>query len=98
MIDLGVFKIGTDLFLLLLSVAIFALQLLLCLRVKRRWLRLLPAAFLAVAVAVFLLLLLFTDGWDQIGFLILALWTALLLIPCALGGLVSHLIRRKKTM
>ena len=78
MIDFGIFEIKTELFLLILAVVTLALQLFLCFKVRSLALRLLPATLFAVATVVFFVLVFVTDGWDSLGFLLLALCTVYL--------------------
>ena len=96
MIDLGLFKIETDLFLFIVSLLFFTLQLVLCFRVKRLLFRLLPVLVLSLAAAVFFLLIFFTDDWDRIGFFLLAVWTLVVLAFCALAWLLQKIISRMK--
>ena len=97
MIDFGIFKIKTELFLLIVAVLLFLLQLLLCFKVKSLTLRFLPTLILGAMIAVFVILTFLTDGWDSLGFLVLAIWTALLLIPCGIGWLVWAIIKKRKS-
>ena len=82
MLHFGAFDIRTDLFILTLSATILLLQLILCFKIKTRWIRLSPVVLLAVLVAVFCVLGVFFDGWDRVGFLFLAVAAALLLLVC----------------
>ena len=96
MIDFGIFKIKTELFLLIVAVLLFLLQLFLCFKVKSLKLRLLPLIVLGAMIAIFVVLIFLTDGWDSLGFLVLAIWTALLLVPCGIGWLVWAIIKKLK--
>ena len=96
MIDFGIFKIKTELFLLIVAVLLFLLQLFLCFKVKSLKLRLLPTLILGAMIAIFVVLIFLTDGWDSLGFLVLAIWTALLLVPCGIGWLVWAIIKKLK--
>ena len=72
------------------------LQLLLCFRVRSLALRLLPAAVLAGAEAVCLLLLLASAGLDGLGYLILAIFGGILLSACGAGWGIWALARRRR--
>lgn len=96
MIDFGIFKIKTELFLLIVAVLLFLLQLFLCFKVKSLKLRLLPILILGAMIAVFVVLIFLTDGWDSLGFLVLAIWTAILLIPCGIGWGVWTIAKKRK--
>lgn len=96
MIDLGLFKIRTDIFLLILSVILLALQLFLCAKIKNRLLRLLPVLVLFTLTLVFTVLIFVFDGWDSVGFLMLAIWTALLLTVCGVAWLMWWLLIKLK--
>lgn len=72
----------------LITIAIFAavviVQFLLCFKAKRLVLRLLPATALLAATSVFLVLTAITKGWDVIGYLLLTVYTALMLLSCGI--------------
>ena len=85
MLDFGLFEIRTDIFILLMSVLTLILQVLLCFGIKKLWIRLIPPCLLTFITAVFTMLIFVFDGWDSIGFLLLALWTAILLVASGLG-------------
>ena len=96
MLDFGIFKIRTDIFLLIVAILLFLLQLFLCFKVKSLKLRLLPLIVLGAMIAVFTILVFLTDDWDSLGFLVLAIWTAIQLIPCGLGWLTWRIAKKIK--
>ncbi len=96
MIDFGIFEIKTELFLLILAVLTLVLQLVLSFKVRSLALRLLPATLFAVSTAVFFVLVFVTDGWDSLGFLLLALCTAMLLAVCGIGFAVWAIVKKRK--
>ena len=96
MIDIGIIKIRTDVFLLIIAIIIYLLQLFLCFKVKSLKLRLLPLLALGAMIAVFTILVFLTDDWDSLGFLVLAIWTAIQLIPCGLGWLTWRIAKKIK--
>lgn len=97
MIDFGIFEIKTEIFVGILSVFALALQLLLCFKVKKRLLRLIPVILFAAATAVFFLLTFLSEGWDSIGFLLLAVFAAALLLTSGIGWGIWALIHHHKT-
>ncbi len=96
MIDLGIFEIKTEIFILILSVFTLALQLLLCFKAKRLFLRLLPVILFAILTAVFFVLIFLNEGWDSIGFLLLAICAAILLLFCGIGWGIWRIIQHHK--
>ncbi|MBO4979004.1 MAG: hypothetical protein J6D16_01205 [Clostridia bacterium] len=97
MLDFGIFEIKTEVFLLILAVLTLALQLVLCFKAKSLALRLLPAILFAVATVVFFTLVFLTDGWDSLGFLLLALCSAMLLAVCGIGFAIWAIVKKRKT-
>ena len=96
MLAFGIFEIKTEVFLLILAVLTLALQLFLCFKVRSLALRLLPAILFAVATVVFFTLVFLTDGWDSLGFLLLALCSAMLLAMCGIGWGIWGILRHRK--
>ena len=96
MLDFELFEISTDLFLLITSVLIFLLQTLLCFKVKSLFFRLLPAIFLFPLALIFFILVFVFDGWDSVGFLLLSIWTAILLGASGLSWTLWAIIKRVK--
>ena len=76
------------------------LQLLLCFRVKKLWLKLLPSLSFIILIVFFLCLANQNSiGWDGIGYFILAIFAGILLTACALAWLIWliwNLILKKK--
>ena len=96
MLDFGLFEVRTDIFILFMSVLTLILQVLLCFGIEKLWIRLLPSCLLFSVTAVFAVLVFASDGWDSIGFLLLALWAALLLVASGLGWAIWGAIRLAK--
>lgn len=85
MVDLGLFELKTEVFVALVSVAVFAVQLALCFKVKKLFVRLLPLTlFLALAVCLIILSYVYYEGWDGLGALLCGLYSGLLALVCAL--------------
>ena len=94
MIHFGLFEMRLEYFVLLSFVVYFSVQLLLCFKVKNRWLRLLPLFVAAIALLVFAVLAFLFDDWDRLGFVLLAIFAAILLLSCVLALAAFWLIRR----
>ncbi len=70
---------------LIVSVAvILPAQLLLCFKIRKIVIRLLPVMVLSVLTAVFSLLAAVTSGWDSLGYIVLAVFAGMMLLAC--GG------------
>lgn len=70
---------------LIVSVAvILPVQLLLCFKIRKIVIRLLPVMVLSVLTAVLSLLAAVTSGWDSLGYILLAVFTGIMLLVC--GG------------
>ena len=78
---------------LILSAVLLTVQLLLCFKVKIKVIRLAPVCLLAVLTVVLTVCTLTSDGWDALGFLLLALCAALLLTICGVAWGIWWLVR-----
>lgn len=85
MLHFGSFDIRTDIFVLILSILLLTVQLLLCFKVKKTVVRIIPVCLLSCLTAVFITLIFVSEGWDSLGFLLLAICSAALLLVCGLG-------------
>ena len=84
-------------FVLVFSIVILLpVQLLLCFRVKRTVLRLLPSILLSVATLFFIVRAIAATGWDGLGYIFLAVFTGFMLLMCGFGWGIWWLIHRKK--
>ena len=81
------------------SIVIFLpVQLLLCFKVKRRLVRLLPVLVLSVLTAVFFFLAFSNKGWEALGYVFLAFYVGLMALACGAGWgvwAIIGLIRRR---
>lgn len=80
------------------AVIVLPLQLFLCFKVKNQLLRLLPVLLLLIAGVVMMALASSAEGWDGLGYLILALYCAFMLLACGIAWIVwtfVHYIKRK---
>ena len=97
MLDFGFFEIKTEYFVLILSVLTLSLQLLLCFKAKKLFPRLLPLILFAILTAVFFVLIFLSSGWESVGFLLLAICAAILLLVCGIGWGIWGIIQHHKT-
>ena len=67
-------------------------QLAFCFLFRRVWLRLIPAAAIALATAVFFGLALSAEGWDALGYAILLILGLIMLGLCLVGWLVFAVV------
>ena len=87
-----------NLLLIICLVVVFAIQLVLCFKVKFLIIKLLPILALFVATIAFIIIMLVTTGWDAIGYLLLALITGIGVLVCGFAWFiwgVYKLIKRK---
>ena len=98
MLHFGTFEIRTDIFVLLLSILFLLLQVLLCFKVKKLFLRLIPTVLFSAATVVFALMMLFSDGWDAIGFLLFTICSASFLAACGIGWGIWAIAKKLKKL
>ena len=72
---------------------VLAWQLAFCLLFRRVWLRLIPAAAIAVSTAVLYGLALSAEGWDALGYAILLIVGLIMLGVCLVAWLVFGVVR-----
>lgn len=94
MLDFKIFEIRTDIFILIVSLSFFLAQLLLCFKKLRLRIRLIPVFFWAGITGAFVILMPFFDGWDAVGFLLLAVWSAIVLLFCGLAWAVWAIVKK----
>ena len=88
---------ATDVWIILALLLTLLLQVFLCLKVKKLWIRLIPTAILFVSTVVFTVLLFLSEGWDALGYLLLALFAALFLGASVLGWLTYAIVKAVRT-
>ncbi len=96
MLDFELFEISTDLFLFIVSVLVLTVQLFFCFKIKSAFLRLLPAVLLFTVALTFFCLVFIFDGWDALGFLLLSMWTGILLLVDGLAWAIWAIIKKLK--
>lgn len=97
MLHFGPLDIRTDIFVLFLSVLTGSLQIILCFKVKKKGICLLPVYLLSVMSIVPAGLGILFDGWDRVGFFFLAACCAIQLLCCGIGWGVWAIVRQIKT-
>lgn len=96
MLDFGFFEIDTSVFVFIVSVLVLLLQLLLCFKVKRFFIRLLPIVLFLVVAIVFVVMIPFSSGWDSLGFLFLAIFFGYVALVCGIGWGIWAIVKHKK--
>ena len=91
MIHLGSFEIKTEIFLLILFAFLLSVQLLLCFKSKRLWIRLIPLGLFAAPAAVLVFISLF-DEYHRIGLLIYAFYLGVMAFVCVCGWAIWWII------
>lgn len=71
------------------------LQLLLCFKVKKIFIKLLPIALLIVSTIVFSVCSASINGWDGLGYLFFALLSFGLILVCGVGWGVWAIVRKR---
>lgn len=82
---------------LIVSVAvILPVQLLLCFKIRKIVIRLLPVIVLSVLTAVLSLLAAVTSGWDSLGYIVLAVFAGIMLLACGGAWGIWAIVKRMK--
>ena len=85
---------------LVFSVVVFLLiQLLLCFKVKNKVIRLLPVILLSIFTIFFVVMTSTATGWDNLGYVFLAIFTGFMWLMCGIAwGIwtIIKLIKNKK--
>jgi len=91
MIHIGSFEVKTEIFVLIVSLLLLSVQLLLCFKAKRLWVRLIPFGLFA-GVAAILILGAFIGVYDTPILFIYALYTGFWALPCVCGWAIWWVI------
>ncbi len=91
MIHIGSFEVKTEIFVLIVSLLLMSIQLLLCFKAKRLWVRLIPFGLFA-GVAAILILAAFIGVYDAPILFIYALYTGFWTLPCVCGWAIWWII------
>ena len=88
----------TTLILIISVVVLMPLQVLICFKVKSLNVRLLPVICLSIVSVALVLAGLMAQGWDGLGYAILAAFTGFMLFMCGIGwgiwGIVRYIKKR----
>ena len=91
MIHIGSFEIKTEIFVLIVSLLLLSIQLLLCFKAKRLWVRLIPFGLFAGTAAI-LILAAFIGVFDAPILFIYALYTGFWALPCVCGWAIWWIV------
>jgi hypothetical protein len=91
MIHIGSFEIKTEIFILIVSLVLLSIQLFLCFKAKKLWVRLIPFGLFA-GVAAILLLAAFIGVYDAPILFIYALYTGFWALPCVCGWAIWWIV------
>ena len=83
---------GTEVIFIIAAVML-AVQLLLCLKVKRVWIRLIPTVLSVLATVGLIVMMTQSDGWDVLGYLLLVICSFALVGACAVAWIIWAIIR-----
>lgn len=89
---------GTTVFVIVVSIFVLILQLLLCFKSKRLFVKLLPAIAFIICMIIFYVLAVCIGGWDGFGLLFFALLSFGLLFVSGLGWVIWAIVDSNKHM
>jgi len=87
-------EMDTTVFAVIAAAVMLTVQLVLCFKGNKLWVRLIPVCLCAAAAVVCFVLEFLSDGWDAIGFMFLALFLTALLLVCGIGWGVWTIAQR----
>ena len=97
MFDVWLGNIELTTFFLIFSVAVLLpIQLLLCFKVKSKLVRLLPVIILSALIIAFIVLSATAQGWDNLGYLFLAIFAGMMLLMDGIGWGIWAMIKAAK--
>lgn len=96
MLHFGSFEIETDIFVYCVAIVILLVQLLLCFKVKNKFIRLIPIYLFSTLTAVFTVLAFVFDHWDRLGFFVLAACAAFFLLVCGVAWAIYRFVKRRR--
>ena len=71
------------------------LQILLCFKSKKMWVKILPAMLLVLSAIVFFICSVRIGGWDAFGYLFFAFLSIGLIFVCGIGWVIWAIVRKK---
>lgn len=100
MFDIWMDDIDLTMVVLIFSmIVLLPVQLLLCFKVKRKTIRLLPVVFLFITTIILTVKADAANGWTGLGYIVLAFFTGFMLLICGMGwGIwaITRLVKRIK--
>lgn len=87
----------TNLTLIMVYFSVFAMlpfQIFLCLRIKSKFIKIMPTIFLGFLIIYFIIKSYTSLDWNAVGYFMFAIYTLALLVMCGLGWLVAYIIRK----
>ena len=78
------------------AISVSLLQLLLCFKAKRKYIKLIPIALFLVSTVILSICSAFINGWDGIGYLFFALFSFVLTIICGIILVVWAIDKKRK--
>ena len=86
--DLKILEIDSDVFLLTISTIVLIIQLLLCFKIKNKFIKLISVVLFLILTIVFSIFIFVLDGWDSVGCLLLAIGSLFLLFVCGISWII----------
>lgn len=86
--DLKILEIDSDIFLLIISTIVLIIQLLLCFKIKNKFIKLIPVILFLILTIIFSIFIFVLDGWDSVGSLLLAIGSLFLLFVCSVSWII----------
>ncbi len=97
MFDIGIGEISiTELFVIASVIVVFALQLFLCMKVKKLWFKLIPIIIFISFALILAYKSAYATGWDGLGYFILLLLDGILLLTCVVGWIIWFVVKYVK--
>lgn len=97
MLDVWIGDINLTLVVMLLcALVILPIQLLLCFKVKRLWLRLVPTVLFCTLSVISFILTMTITGWDVLLWLIILIYSLFVSAVCALSWIIYALVNLRK--
>jgi len=78
-------EMKAEIFAAIVAVTILAVQLVLCFKTRKLWVRLLPACLCVVAAAASFALTFINEGWGSVAYMLLMIFCVCLLLVCGIG-------------
>ena len=85
-------------FVVIEAVIALTVQLILCFKGRKWWIRVIPVALCVIDAVVCFVMTYFTDGWDAIGYAFLMIFSVGLLAVCGIGWGIWAIARRLQSM